>query len=127
MRAPENTVAYLLDLWQYIILALVFNKGHPHRKELYTNYSLVCVLVAQVSFVLYSMFSIDWFNTHVQELEGTDGVVTYRFRCILLGLALTNGVVAFLADKACRPLLWLIENVKSAMLSWKSRAYGHNF
>ena len=35
-------------LAQYIILALVFNKGKPHRSPLFTNYALLGVLLAQV-------------------------------------------------------------------------------
>jgi hypothetical protein len=29
--APETSVIYLTNLAQYVILAVVFNKGHPHR------------------------------------------------------------------------------------------------
>ena len=52
-------------LGQYIIMALVFNKGKPHRSELYTNFSLLSVLLAQAVFLLYSLFSDDWFNREV--------------------------------------------------------------
>lgn len=30
--APETSVIYLTNLAQYVILAVVFNKGHPHRQ-----------------------------------------------------------------------------------------------
>jgi hypothetical protein len=29
--APETSVIYLTNLAQFVILAVVFNKGHPHR------------------------------------------------------------------------------------------------
>ena len=47
-QAPENTATYLIALAQFIILALVFNKGRPHRSPLYTNYGLSVSLVLQV-------------------------------------------------------------------------------
>lgn len=48
VMSPENTITYLVALSQFIILALVFNNGHPHRSPLYTNWSLLGSLVVQV-------------------------------------------------------------------------------
>lgn len=47
-QAPENTVTYLFTLAQYLALALVFNKGRPHRSPLFTNLSLLTALSLQV-------------------------------------------------------------------------------
>jgi hypothetical protein len=30
-KAPETTVIYLINLAQFVILGVVFNKGYPHR------------------------------------------------------------------------------------------------
>ena len=48
LQAPENTTTYVIVLAQYIILAVVFNKGKPHRSPLYTNFGLLGALTAQV-------------------------------------------------------------------------------
>ncbi len=48
MQAPENTVTYIVALGQFIILALVFNKGMPHRSPIWTNVWLVLALLLQV-------------------------------------------------------------------------------
>ncbi len=37
----ENSVAFLMALGQFLIIAFVFNKGPPHRKPLYTNTGLL--------------------------------------------------------------------------------------
>lgn len=37
-----------MALAQFVVLALVFNKGMPHRSPLWTNLWLVAVLVIQV-------------------------------------------------------------------------------
>ncbi len=47
-QAPENTTTYIVALAQFVVLALVFNKGMPHRSPLWTNKWLVLVLVVQV-------------------------------------------------------------------------------
>jgi hypothetical protein len=48
-QSPENTVTYTVALAQFIILALVFNKGMPHRSPIWTNTWLVIALLAQVT------------------------------------------------------------------------------
>ena len=48
LQAPENTTTYVIVLSQYITLAVVFNKGKPHRSPLYTNFGLLGALTAQV-------------------------------------------------------------------------------
>jgi cation-transporting ATPase 13A3/4/5 len=47
-QSPENTVTYIVALAQFIILALVFNKGMPHRSPMWTNLWLVLALLIQV-------------------------------------------------------------------------------
>lgn len=41
-------MTYVVALAQFVTLALVFNKGAPHRRPLFTNLSLVVALAAQV-------------------------------------------------------------------------------
>lgn len=105
VKEPEVSTLYLLGLAQYIVLALVFNKGAPHRKELYTNLTLLGTLTLQVIFVLYTLLRVDRF-TKWQEVVGYDGVMTVRFRQLLLLLMVTNGVLAFFTQwmgaKCCR-------------------------
>mmetsp|Transcript_29272 Transcript_29272/g.64753 ORF Transcript_29272/g.64753 Transcript_29272/m.64753 type:complete len:705 (-) Transcript_29272:814-2928(-) len=92
--APENTTTYLVALSQYIILALVFNKGAPHRSPIYTNITLLASIAAQVAFVLYSLYAISPFNQDIHLLVDKQAVVTERFRTSLLLLMLANGVCA---------------------------------
>lgn len=33
----ENTAVYVSSSYQYIILAIVFSKGKPYRKSIFTN------------------------------------------------------------------------------------------
>lgn len=54
IMSPENTVTYIIALSQFIILAIVFNKGRP--QELITNKLLVSALLLQTIWVLCSLF-----------------------------------------------------------------------
>lgn len=55
-QAPENTVTYIVALAQFIILAVIFNKGMPHRSPLFTNVGLLLALLAQAGWVLYTLY-----------------------------------------------------------------------
>lgn len=33
----ENTVLFLISCFQYLVLGVVYSKGRPYRKPLYTN------------------------------------------------------------------------------------------
>ncbi|GCB70908.1 hypothetical protein scyTo_0010879 [Scyliorhinus torazame] len=55
-RSYENTTVYLLSLFNCITTAIVFSKGKPYRKPIYTNYIFMIVLLAQVGTCLYFLF-----------------------------------------------------------------------
>ena len=114
--APENTVTYIIALAQFIILAIVFNKGRPHRQELYTNKLLVVALLAQSIWVICSLFVLPgpW---NFQELApyavspGLDGekyTVTWSTRFRLLALVGINASVSITAEYLVGPITRLI-------------------
>jgi glycopeptide antibiotics resistance protein len=44
-KAPETTVIYLINLAQFVILGVVFNKGYPHRCVAATAALTACCLL----------------------------------------------------------------------------------
>ena len=112
--APETTVIYLLGLAQFIILALVFNKGFPHRQALWTNQGLLISLVLQIGFLVYQLFSVDAFTVKVVQLVGKDptqGLPT-DYRAFLLLIMVVNAAAALLMEVISGMLLLLIYKVK---------------
>jgi hypothetical protein len=104
--APETTVIYLASLAQFLVLALVFNRGKPHRQPLFTNLGMVLSLLAQTAFLLYSLFAVDAFTTKAMQLvPSRDPPLTWAMRAGLLGVMLANLLLAFCADAASRPLV----------------------
>ena len=55
----ENYTIFIMSSMQYIILAVVFSKGRPYRKDIYTNYGLVAsfVLLSSFRFILHWVLS----------------------------------------------------------------------
>jgi len=91
----ENYAVFIVSSMQYIILAVVFSKGPPYRKSLFTNYGLL------TSFVFLSLFSIylavcpfDWLAKWF-ELVLPDSL---GFRFILVGYGIMNFVIALLVE-----------------------------
>lgn len=97
-QAPENTVLYVMALAQFVILALVFNKGRPHRSPLWTNPSLVAAIIIQSSFILYTLFAESSFNSNIQELVSVHSIVDSRLRAKLMALMIANAGTAVLFE-----------------------------
>ncbi|WIA28629.1 hypothetical protein OEZ86_011166 [Tetradesmus obliquus] len=120
-KAPETTVIYLINLAQFIILGVVFNKGYPHRQPLWTNVGMLVAMILQVMFLIYSLFSVDAFTTKVQTMVGRgppDGLPT-AFRAGLLLIMVVNAAVALLAELGSTYGLRLIDRAKSS--GWLQR------
>jgi cation-transporting ATPase 13A3/4/5 len=124
--APENTTVYLVSLAQFVILALVFNKGRPHRAPLLSNLGLVAALLAQAAFLLYSLFAGGGFNANVQQIVALDSVVAPGFRALLLGLIVANLVVAYLAELLCAGLQWGARRSQQGARQREARAAAHS-
>lgn len=93
----ENSAIFLMSLGQFLITALVFNKGFPHRKPLYTNTWLLLALIGQSIFLAYLMLSPgdNWMT------RGFAGLVPFpssEFRIMLVAILLVNIVTAYMVD-----------------------------
>ncbi|XP_069473514.1 probable cation-transporting ATPase 13A4 [Ambystoma mexicanum] len=56
-RGYENTTVWLLSTINCIVVALVFSKGKPFRKPIYTNYIFVGTLVVQLAVCIFFVFA----------------------------------------------------------------------
>lgn len=105
--APETTVIYLIGLSQFIILALIFNKGYPHRKPLWNNYSLMTAMLLQLLFLLYSLFFVDRFTQGIEQLVDRTGLISGSVRVGLLLIMSGAAGLAFLTEALTRYLMHL--------------------
>lgn len=91
----ENYAIFVISSMQYIILAVVFSKGRPYRKPIWTNWGLL------TSFILMSIFSVyitlypfewlaDQFELVLPEEVG--------FRYVLVAYGLANFVLSMIVE-----------------------------
>ncbi|XP_017930436.1 probable cation-transporting ATPase 13A4 [Manacus vitellinus] len=105
-KSYENTTVWLLSTINCLIVALVFSKGKPFRKPIYTNYVFILVLIGQLGICLFLMFA------DIDDLYSKMDLVctptTWRISMVIM-LAVTLAV-SFLVEEAVienRPL-WLL-------------------
>ncbi|XP_051874583.1 probable cation-transporting ATPase 13A4 [Pristis pectinata] len=55
-KSYENTTVYLLSIFSCITTAIVYCKGKPYRKPIYTNYIFMITTLAQIGTCLYFLF-----------------------------------------------------------------------
>ena len=94
----ENSTVFLLSLGQFLITALVFNKGPPHRQPLYTNVWLLLAIIVQTLFLVYLILSPGG-NGVTSTFSGLVPFPSSEFRWKLLVLLLINLVVSWMVDQ----------------------------
>jgi len=85
-----------VSVFQFITLAVVFSKGAPYRKAIYTNYSF---LVSLIAMTIFSIYLVIWPHSWlVERFEFDLDGVTYEFRYLMVFLAVINFGLAFFAE-----------------------------
>ena len=96
-RSWENSAVFVMSLGQFLITALMFNKGPPHRRPLWTNVWLLFALVTQTMFMLYALFSSG--GTVTEVFAGMVPFPELSFKFKMLGMLLLNLAASWLADQ----------------------------
>ncbi|CAF1114816.1 unnamed protein product [Adineta steineri] len=111
-----NTVVFLQSMFQYIWESIVFSRGAPYRRSIFSNWLFLISIVFTFGFSLVLLFlpvkSIyDFFQLRI--------IPDIKFKLIILALALLNFVLMFMFEE------YIIENdyisFKRAPLSSTSR------
>ena len=87
----ENYALFTVSSMQYIILALVFSKGAPYRKSIFSNYGFLASLIFLTGFTLYlTLNPAKWLRDAFEMMVPP----TWDFRGHVLALAFANFVLA---------------------------------
>lgn len=79
----ENTVLFLLSLFQYAFIAIILSVGPPYRQPMYKNTLFMITIVLVSIFTLYlTLYPSDWVFDVLQLTY-----LTWSFKAIILGLA----------------------------------------
>nr|CAD7602595.1 unnamed protein product [Timema genevievae] len=90
----ENYALFSISSMQYIILALVFSKGAPYRKSIFSNYGFSVSLIVLSTFTLYLILAPhDWMHEQFELI-----IPPMSFRLLMAGFGFLNLVLAAFID-----------------------------
>lgn len=106
----ENYTIFIVSCFQYIILAVVFSKGAPYRKSIFTNIGFIASLILNtiVSIVL-TVAPFQWTTSLFDLMYPPDPV----FRFTLVGFGLCNFVLSMCIE------VFLIDNLLFRRLRYR--------
>lgn len=91
----ENYTVFTISSFQYIILAIVFSKGYPYRKSIFSNYGFLISAVVMTSISIYFALAPADFIVRWMELVLPE---SFNFRLYMLGYAGANFVLSLLVE-----------------------------
>ncbi|XP_078034110.1 polyamine-transporting ATPase 13A3 isoform X2 [Augochlora pura] len=108
----ENYSVFCVSMFQYITMAVIFSRGKPYRKAIYTNITLIVSLILLTTICMYiTVYPANW----IVNLLMLQVPPTYDWKIIILALAVVNFVVCIFVE------MFLIEYVIEMKL--KSKFY----
>lgn len=94
-RGYENYTVFVVSSFQYMILAVVFSKGSPYRKSIFSNIGFICSLVVNTATaVVLAVWPWDKFDQLFQLRYPPD----FLFRISLVALGLVNFIVSMAVE-----------------------------
>lgn len=92
----ENYVIFAISMFQYVIMAIVFSHGAPHRRSILSNRKFVASLLVMTSLCVYIAVSpAAWVASFLQLRMPKDVLLCY----LVLAIAAANFVVALLFER----------------------------
>lgn len=95
IACEENYTIYTVSSFQYIILAVVFSKGYPYRKSVFSNYGFIISTIIMTAISVYLALIP---HEIVRENFELDLPKDFNFRLYLLGYAAANFVIGLLLE-----------------------------
>ncbi|XP_053988390.1 polyamine-transporting ATPase 13A3-like [Hylaeus volcanicus] len=91
----ENYSVYCVSMFQYITMAIIFSRGKPYRKAIYTNIAfIVSIVLLTVVCTYITVYPAEWIINLLELLVPP----TYDWKIIILALALANFVVCIIVE-----------------------------
>ncbi|BFZ22994.1 hypothetical protein BsWGS_26032 [Bradybaena similaris] len=95
-QCHENAAVFLISAYQVIILAVVFSKGAPFRKSIFSNWLfMVNIIVGLGMNIWITMYPTD----PIAHLIGLEVFPSLKYRALFLGVALINFILSYSTEK----------------------------
>ncbi|KAG9509462.1 putative cation-transporting ATPase 13A3 [Fragariocoptes setiger] len=93
----DNYAIFAVSVFQYITLAIVFSKGKPYRRPLYTNYLFMASIILMTTLTVAILLIPPYWNVPYVTLDVVD--VPLYFKCIMIGIALAHFCIAMIGER----------------------------
>ncbi|XP_011703972.1 PREDICTED: probable cation-transporting ATPase 13A3 isoform X3 [Wasmannia auropunctata] len=91
----ENYSVFCVSMFQYITMAIVFSRGKPYRRAIYTNGAFMFSILLSTAICTYiTVYPADWVVSTLQLILPP----VYDWRLIILALALANFLICFFVE-----------------------------
>lgn len=119
----QNYSVFCVSMFQYITMAVVFSRGKPYRKPIYTNMSFIISILLLIVICAYiTIYPASWIIRALELYMPPD----YEWPFIILVIAVVNFlfclfiesfVIEFLIEKKLRPKFYRPEKSKKKYLA----------
>lgn len=91
----ENYSVFCVSMFQYITMAIIFSRGKPYRKAIYTNHLFILSIIIMTIVGIYiTIYPANWIINALQLIMPP----VYDWRTIILAMALLNFLLCFLLE-----------------------------
>lgn len=91
----ENYSVYCISMFQYITMAIIFSRGKPYRRPIYTNGAFISSIFLLTLICAYiTVYPAQWIVNALQLILPPD----YDWRLIILVLAVANFLICFFVE-----------------------------
>ncbi|XP_035903591.1 probable cation-transporting ATPase 13A5 isoform X1 [Anopheles stephensi] len=83
----ENYTIFAISCYQYLILAIVFSKGAPYRKSIFSNYGFIISIVVNAAIaVVLTVYPPAWIAEQFELVMPPEGELRFRLYLVAYGL-----------------------------------------
>ncbi|XP_043279713.1 polyamine-transporting ATPase 13A3-like [Venturia canescens] len=118
----ENYSVFCVSLFQYITTAVIFSRGKPYRKAIYTNRAYILSILILVGICAYiTIYPAHWLKSALQlvtppELDWPILIILLAFINFLLCFAVEMVIIEYAIERRIKPNLYRPEKSKKAYL-----------
>lgn len=118
----ENYSVFCVSLFQYITTAVIFSRGKPYRKEIYTNHAYILSILILIAICTYITISpAHWVKSALQlitppEYDWPIFILLLGFVNFLVCLAIEMLVIEWAIERRIKPKLYKPEKSKKSYL-----------
>ncbi|XP_058065557.1 polyamine-transporting ATPase 13A3 [Anopheles bellator] len=94
----ENYTIFSISCYQYLILAVVFSKGAPYRRSLFSNYGFIISIVINTGLaIMLTLYPPHWLMEQFELVMPPEG--EFHFRLYLVAYGFVNFLLSLFIEK----------------------------